>query len=369
MTINRYLSYMIEEDKKDISLKSILEKKFVLKKNIFYPKNRRKNNTLDGYWSNIPEEDQNTFLTECLSNGTQNAVKKRFPNLEDMIFDPMRAVGLGLLDIQKDQVGVDYGCMWGNLLIQAAKKCNSIVGIDQTEASLKFLNQRLSEQNLDNVSLIQENLRNEIPFDDTFDFAIINGVLEWIPDNNQIDLKKFFKKNKNNSNDRKNISPTEVQKEFLKKVHKNLKKDGKAYLAIENRWDYQYFLWKRDPHSNLFYTTFFPRFVSNLISKFKYNRAYVNYIYSIKKLEKLMLSAGFSSVDKYAVFPNYHFPRKILSFEHRKTDNWGSYYKSKPTNNVIKIIFRKGRNFIDKTLYKRLKLFNLAPAFIVIGKK
>ena len=65
--------------------------------------------------------------------------------------------------------------------------------VDQTFESLEFLNQRIKEENLTNVVLINENLRNE-PFNKNFDFSIVNGVLEWIPDTNQIELKKHFTK-------------------------------------------------------------------------------------------------------------------------------------------------------------------------------
>ena len=76
----------------------------------------------DGYWSNISVEDQNTFLSECNDIGTLNAVRKSFPNLEGMIFAPTIAVGLKLLDIKSHHIGIDYGCMWGNLLLYSAKK-------------------------------------------------------------------------------------------------------------------------------------------------------------------------------------------------------------------------------------------------------
>lgn len=355
-------------DKNKMALKSLLNNTYKLCDGIYSSLDRDNTNVEQGYWSNISEQSQDDFLLDCNTLGTINSVRKSFPLLEDIIFEPTRSVGLKLLDIKHDHVGIDYGCMWGNLLIHSAKKCNFMVGIDQTMASLNFLKQRLIEEKLDNVALIHDNLRNRLPLDETFDFAIINGVLEWIPDTNQIDLTKFFKRSKTNSPQNEK-SPKELQLEFLKKVHTNLRNSGKLFLAIENRWDYQYFLWKRDPHSSLFYTAILPRQIANFISKIYYNRSYVNYIYSIKELENLLITAGFNVTDKYAVFPDYRLPQRIIDFKTRDTANYRSIYSTIPTKNIFKRGFRKGRSLLDNVLYKKMKLLNLAPSFIVIAQK
>jgi ubiquinone/menaquinone biosynthesis C-methylase UbiE len=335
---------------------------------IYLSLNRLKEKKEEGYWSNISSEDQESFLSMCDEVGTLKAIKVNFPELEEMIYEPARSVGLKLLDIKSDHIGIDYGCMWGNMLIQSAKKCKHMVGVDQTLDSLKFLQKRVFEEQLDNVSLVHQNLRNEIELSNCFDFAIINGVLEWIPDTNQIELSKFFKKSKDKI-EKSAKSPTDLQLDFLKKVHQNLNKNGKLYLAIENRWDYQHFLWKRDPHSNLFFTAILPRGLANLISRIYYGRPYVNYIYSYKELETLLKAAGFSTVDKYAAFPDYHIPQMILDLKNKDTSNFRSLYKSGPTKNIVKKIFRKIRYTLDFIIYKKMKSFNFSPAIIIIAKK
>jgi cyclopropane fatty-acyl-phospholipid synthase-like methyltransferase len=343
----------------------VINKVYKIKDGIYYSVN---GNEDKGYWSNISVKDQEGFLSECRTIGTLKSVRENFPNLESVIFEPTRAVGLRFLDIKSDDIGVDFGCMWGNLLIHSAKKCKLIVGIDQTEASLKFLNIRLKEEKLDNVCLINDNLRNILPFRKNFDFAIINGVLEWIPDTNQIDLTNFFNKGKVNIL-KNQPNPKESQLEFLKTVHQSLNDKGKLYLAIENRWDYQHFLWKRDPHSDLFYTAILPRKISSLISKIVYGRSYVNYIYSMKELKQLLSSAGFIITEKYAAFPDYRSPITILDMNTKDTSDYSPVYHISQTNNILKKAFRKGRNLLDKIIYKYFKLFNLAPSFIIIAEK
>ncbi len=100
----------------------------------------------------------------------------------------------------------------------------------------------------------------------------------------------------------------------MKRVNSNLKTNGKLLLAIENRYDYKQFIGGKDPHANLYFTSFLPRWVSNLISKWKLKRPYVNYLYSFRKLKKLLLKSDFSDVELYMVYPHYHAPLFILPY-------------------------------------------------------
>lgn len=322
----------------------------------------------EGYWSNLSQKEQTVLLRKLERDSTRNIVNKLFPRLRNIIFDPMRTVGLWLLEIKEHEVGVDYGCMWGNLLIYCAKHCRSMLGVDQTRESLEFVKYRLKEENLFNCYLLNTNLRKSFPLKETFDFAIVNGVLEWIPDDKDLDLKVSFRKSKSRIK-KPSSNPKLVQLEFLRMVYRNLKAGGKLYLAIENRYDYQYFLWKRDPHSNLFYTAFLPRRISNLISNVWYGRPYVNYLYSINELEQLTKEAGFAEVEKYAAFPDYRYPQKIIPVQTNMENNFESVYKLGSTHNILKRGARKIRKTLDLIIYKKLGLFSLAPSFIYIARK
>ena len=168
---------------------------------------------------------------------------------------------------------------------------------------------------------------------------------------------------------KKENKPRDYQLKFLTEVNKHLKKSGKLYLAIENRWDYQHFLWKRDPHSNLFYTAILPRKIANLISKIIYGRSYVNYIYSINGLKKLLNESGFRISKKFAVFPDYRFPQIMIDMENPNTKDYRSVYVNKKTKNIIKKLFRIFRKLTDILIYQKLKLLSLSPSFIIIAKK
>jgi len=321
-----------------------------------------------GYWSNLKKEDQPELINALETNSCWDVITEKYPQLRDIIFDPTRAVGIKLLDINPNDIGIDYGCMWGNLLVYAAKSCKAMVGIDKTRESLKFLQYRLRDEKINNCFLINCDLRKLRIFEDIFDFAIVNGVLEWIPEENEVELPRFLKKGKCRL--KKPLrDPKLVGLEFLQMVYRSLKNGGKLYLAIENRYDYQYFLWKKDPHVELFYTAFLPRKVANIISNIWYGRPYVNYLYSHKELEELIKKAGFREVEKYASFPDYRFPMKIIPLKRNWRDSFEPVYRSRRTSNIIKRGFRKLRKYLDWLVYKKLKLFSLAPSFIVIARK
>ncbi|KKM77144.1 hypothetical protein LCGC14_1372940 [marine sediment metagenome] len=231
------------------------------------------------------------------------------PNETDEMLSPIRANGLKLLDIKPHQIGVDYGCGRGALLIPAAKQCKLMIGIDNTKESIKFLTNRIEEEKITNCCLFVRNIK-EVALDNAVDFSIVNGVLEWIPVKEKVDIRSYFRRRvpefcvpeKN---------PLTLQLEFLKRVYSNLKQGGKLYLGIENRYDWRYFLWKKDPHTNLMWTSIFPRRFANLRCNLAYGRPYETYTYSPKALKRLLLRAGFASVSLYEALPSYHYPKRL----------------------------------------------------------
>jgi hypothetical protein len=322
----------------------------------------------EGYWSNFSKEDQDRLFSSLKDKPSNEVIAEQFPQYYDMIYNNSRCVGLELLQIGTEDIGIDYGCMWGNVLVYCAKQCKGMIGVDQTEDSLRFLKKRLSEEKLDNGYLVNTNLRNDIDLSGKLDFSVINGVMEWVPDTSTIDLKNHFKKSKFKFVKPKN-DPKSEQIKFLKMANNNLKVGGKLYLAIENRYDYQHFLWKKDPHSNLMYTAFMPRLIANIISNIYYGRPYVNYIYSKKDLKKMLSEAGFAKTKVYATFPDYRFPQKIISTDKQDTNDYSPVYTSENRKDLVARIFYKTRKLLDVVIYKKMKLFSLAPSFIVIAEK
>ena len=212
-----------------------------------------------GYWSNLSKTDNKKFLENLDKLGTKAAVRNLNKDfLMDVIFSKKRSRGLDLLKLKGNEVAVDFGCMWGAITVPLAKKVKKVIGVDQTEDSLIFLSKRAKENRLKNIKLLHENLRKISLNKSSIDIAIVNGVLEWIGETNQVVVNKYLNERKKNNFDRTN--PGQIQKKFLKKIFNALKKNGKMYLAIENRYDYKMFLGLKDPHNGTLFTTILPNY-------------------------------------------------------------------------------------------------------------
>ncbi len=321
----------------------------------------------EGYWHNLSKSENNEFFKILEKKSCRDAVKTFMPKFEEMIFSPKREAALELFEHQGQGVCIDYGSMWGVLSVGMAKRGHQVISVDQTFDSLKFLKSRSLEEGLDNIHLVQDDLR-EIKFQNIADYAIINGVLEWIPEKSEVIASEYQKKpnSKINFKKRSNLKdPREMQIEFLKKVYQSLKKGGQLLLAIENKLSYSYILGRPDPHVNLKFTTFLPRFVSNIISRIFRKKDYRTYVYSFSELKNLLKEAGFNNVDDYCCFPMYHFPSLIVP----NTKEGISQYIAYKDKNIVTWKQKLGLHYLEIFLMKYLKARNFSPAIIMIAKK
>lgn len=318
-----------------------------------------------GYWSNLDQNENDDFI-EFLKDApsAKEALIIKYPQYYDIVFSTKREAGLELLELEGDETCIDYGCMWGALTIPLAKRTRFVLGVDQTLHSLIFLRRRIEDENLKNIDLLCENLNRIITFENKFDVAIVNGVLEWIPEKGKIELKRYYgKKIKKNYY----YNPKNMQIAFLKKVYSNLNSEGKLYLAIENRYDFKMFLGKKDPHANLIFTSILPRKVANFISIKKIGRPYVNWLYSFSALKNILKDIGFNTVNLYSCFPDYRFPEFISPYEH-KLEGFTSTISARNADGKIKAK-RVGGKIVELLLFKYLKAKFLAPSIIAIAKK
>ena len=315
------------------------------------------------YWSNLDIEENKKILLETDVLGVEESVRKYYPEYFDVIFSPKRAAGLLFLDPMPNEIVIDAGCMWGALSVPLARAGCTVISIDQTLESLLLLNKRFKEEKLNNVHLICSDLK-KIKFQkESFDKAVVNGVLEWIPEMETIELKKFFGKKTLSPTRYNSQNPRDMQQEFLKNLYFGLKTGGKLYLAIENRYDLLYFFGLPDPHCDVKFITFMPRFIQNIISKILLKRRYVNWLYSPNELKKLVKDAGFNDVIVYYAFPHYQHPDYILT-----KDGMGLLrpFRFANTSNPIK---RVVMYCIEEVIYRRMKLSFFSPSLIVVAQK
>ncbi len=321
-----------------------------------------------GYWSNLSKDKNNEFSKLLETKDCKTAVKSFIPKFEEMIFSSKREAGLELLDHKKGGVCIDYGSMWGVLSVGMAKRGHQVIAVDQTYDSLNFLKTRSIEEGLENIHLVQDDIR-EVKFKDIADYAIVNGVLEWIPEKSEVIVSEYYEKkvSKTKSSIKKKLlkHPRDMQVEFLKKVYDSLNTGGQLFLAIENKLNYAYLLGRPDPHVNLKFTTFLPRSISNVISKIFRKKDYRTYIYSFSELKDLLREAGFKKIDDYCCFPMYHFPSLIFPNSNEGISQYIAYKDKNIVTWKQKLVFK----YLEVFLMKYLKFKNLSPAIIVVAKK
>ena len=318
-----------------------------------------------GYWSNLDQNENDDFIEYLKSApSAKEAVIRKYPQYCDVIFSPKREVGLELLELEGDETCIDYGCMWGALTIPLAKRTRFVLGVDQTLHSLIFLRRRIEDESLRNIDLLCENLHKMPTVENKFDVAIVNGVLEWIPEKGKIELKQYYGKE---SEKAYSHNPKDMQIAFLRKVYSNLNAEGKLYLAIENRYDFKMFLGVKDPHANLMFTSILPRKIANFISMRKLGRPYVNWLYSFSTLKNILNDVGFNTVNLYSCFPDYRFPKFISPYEH-KIEGFTSTISARNANGNIKAK-RVGAKIVELVLFRYLKAKYFVPSIIAIANK
>jgi len=316
----------------------------------------------EGYWSNLSKQENKRFEEILDNDGAKNAVQSVIPQFEKMIYSEKREAALELLDHQKSGVCIDFGCMWGVLSAGMAKRGHEVISIDQTYQSLQFLKKRAEEDNLNNIHIVQDDIK-ESKFIDIADYALVNGVLEWIPVLEEVEVDKFYAKSLH-SNVKESNTPDKMQEQFLETVFTSLKEGGQMMLAIENRHSHQYYMGRKDPHANLMFTTFLPRPLSNLISKIFHNKPYRNYIYSFKDMKDMVKRAGFKECETYMCFPDYHFPELIISYSNQGLLEYRKYPNENRITTKQKISY-----YAEYFIMRYLKAKFFAPAIIIVAKK
>jgi ubiquinone/menaquinone biosynthesis C-methylase UbiE len=321
-----------------------------------------------GYWHNLSKTENDQFFKILEKNDCKTAVKSFMPKFEEMIFSSKREAGLELLDHNKQGVCIDYGSMWGVLSVGMAKRGHQVIAVDQTHDSLKFLNSRCTEEGLENIHLVQDDIR-KVKFKNIADYAIVNGVLEWIPEKSEVIVEEYLdnknSKLKNSTNPSTLDNPRDMQINFLKKVYQSLNMGGQLFLAIENKLNYAYLMGRSDPHVNLKFTTFLPRSISNIISRIFKKKDYRTYIYSFAELKDLLKEAGFQQIEDYCCFPMYHFPSLVFPNSREGINQYIAYKDKNVVTWKQKLVFK----YFEIFLMKYLKARNFCPAIMIVAKK
>ena len=265
------------------------------------PDFRKKND----YWCNVSREKMIELNRLAEETGDwKTAAEEIIPQYINHFESFFRADAQFLWPTSSDSRILDAGCMWGGLTVPVAQFHREVYAIDKTIETLEFLKIRSRQMGVDNIFPVASPIKS-LPFSDNFfDLVILNGVLEWVAlDEDTILEQHWDGKRAGKTSYRK--TPEEMQIEVLKELRRVLKPDGFLYIAIENRYGIQYFLSYPDDHNNVRFVTFLPRFLANIISKYKGKGEYRTYIYSPGQLHNLLKRSNYFNISMYGIFPHY----------------------------------------------------------------
>lgn len=264
----------------------------------------------DYYWGEIEREQAARLLVDARQGHWQTAVQACFKDrhMLDYCLDLQRASWLALLGLPSTAVALDIGCGYGTITHSLALSLAHVYAIDAISERIEFTQERLVQEGIANVTLLQASATALPFFENSFDLIVANGVLEWI---GEWDLEG---------------SPRVAQLRFLTALRQLLKQDGVLVIGIENRFSLGAIRGGLD-HSGRAYTSLVPRWLATamlrragktgryVLRAHNSTAEYRTYTYSAVGYRKILKEAGFEAASLYWAKPGYNHPHRLIPFE------------------------------------------------------
>ena len=249
----------------------------------------------DIYWGKVPETELIKAI-ELIDKKGFGAFDVKLQKKFDFTYDDDRADWRFYIPLSQNSVALDIGAGLGRISIPLARVCGQVIACDQSVTRMQFLKKRSQAENLNNIETLVGDIYDLPLKGGSVDLIVMNGVLEWVG------LTSLY------------ADPRVAQIRALEICKKLLKKGGRLYIGIENRYALAY---TRAPdHGGLLYTSYMPRFLANAYSKFRGKGQYRTYTYSRSGYKKLLIEAGFSKKnDFYLLYPGYNLPRVVIPYD------------------------------------------------------
>jgi SAM-dependent methyltransferase len=219
------------------------------------------------------------------------------------LLDLQRASWAPMLGLGEQATVLDIGSGYGAITHSLSRFAAEVYSVEAIPERIDFTRERLRQERILNVHLVQASATALPLADDSFDLVVVNGVLEWV---GEWDLA---------------VDPRTAQINFLKKIRRLLKNDGALLIGIENRFGLDFFLGNRD-HSGLPYTSLVPRAVATFMirhnsqphyrTQLSSQKQYRTYTYSEGGYRRLLSDAGFAELSSYWADTGYNQPYHLI---------------------------------------------------------
>ena len=259
-----------------------------------------------------PEESLETFIGDSYAKGYHLL--------------PVRENILNWYPFQKDQIALEIGAGCGAITGALCNKLKRVVSVDLSKRRSKINYER--HKMAQNLTIMVGNL-NDMQFEETFDYVILNGVLEYA------------------------ISFTDSDKPyhlFLSNLSRFLKPKGKFLIAIENRLGLKYFNGAKEDHTGNYFLGL-NGYVGNETVR----------TFSKSELIRLLSDIGFKFHKFYYPYPDYKFPNEIFTDETLEENEYG-----RPIINIEEdryVLFNE--NLVNESLIKEGVSDVFANSFLV----
>lgn len=186
---------------------------------------------------------------------------------------------LNWYDFEKDSDTLEIGCGLGAITSVLCDKCKTVTAVELSKRRATAALLRCRER--ENLEIIVGNL-NDIQFEKKFDYITLIGVFEY------------------------QGSYTDSQNpylDFLKKIKKLLKPNGKLLIAIENQYGLKYWCGALEDHTGIPFEG---------MNQYRFTQRGVR-TFSKAGLEKLVKDSGFRNTYFYYPMPDYKLPTVVYS--------------------------------------------------------
>lgn len=211
---------------------------------------------------------------------------------------------LNWYDFDPESEVLEIGCGFGALTGLLCDKCKSVTAVELSQKRAMGTLLRCREK--ENLEIIVGNL-NDIEFSRKYDCITLIGVLEY---------QGRFTDSDN------------PYRDFLSKIRKVLKPDGKLLIAIENQYGLKYWCGAGEDHTGVPFDG---------MNQYLYTNQGIR-TFSKEGLKDLILSSGFEHTYFYYPMPDYKLPTVVYSEEYLpKDENMQNvkYYYAKNAGTLI----------------------------------